>query len=63
MDVSISIPANGPSEMVIKKIALEKLAKNFSVENLQYIAELSEKPNANGKFDSLKKNPLVKSLL
>ena len=65
MAVSISIEVNetNPAALGALKVALQKIANNFNKNNVQYIAELSEKENVNEKFDKLKNNTLVKKLL
>ncbi len=64
--MTLSIPINrtlNPIETAVIQRALSVIGSHFSSENIKYIAELAEKPGANEKFDKLKKNPLVKSLL
>lgn len=64
--MTLSIPINrnlNPIETAVIQRALSVIGSQFSSENIKYIAELAEKPGANEKFDKLKKNPLVKSLL
>jgi len=53
MQATIDIPGDS-LEATLKRMALEKLAKNVSKENLQFLAELSEKPNANDKLSKKK---------
>jgi hypothetical protein len=48
-------------EQVNLKIALEKLAKNLSTENILFLASLSEKPNINKKLENNK--TLIKTSL
>ncbi len=43
------------------KVALEKLAKNVSIDNLKFLAELSEKPNVNEKLQA--KKGMIKTFL
>lgn len=62
--MNIAVNKNlSPAETAITQRALAVIANNFSTENIRYLAELAEKPGSNEKFDKLKKNPLVKSLL
>lgn len=64
MTLSIPISRNlNPVEVAVIQKALSTIGSQFSTENVKYIADLADKPGANEKFDKLKKNPLVKSLL
>jgi len=61
--IKIDINSSTVMDEVIIKNALQTIAKNFSKDNLKFIAELSAKPNANEKFDKLKNNAMVNMLL
>ncbi len=61
MTVTIEIPESDPMTATSKKIALDKLAKNITKENLMFLAELSEKPNVNAKLES--KKAMIKTFL
>lgn len=61
MDITISTPINDNLKVASAKIAMEKLAKNLNIENLQFLAEMSEKPNVNAKLQS--KKGLIKTFL
>lgn len=63
MEFLINTHAKSTLEATTRKIALEKIAKNFDTENIKFLAELAEKPNSNEKFNKLKSNKLVLSLL
>lgn len=62
-DITLKINSNSPLEEIAIRNALQTIASNFNKNNLQYIAELSNKEGVNEKFEKLKNNPLVKSLL
>lgn len=62
-DIILKINAASPLEEMAIRNALQTIATNFSKNNLQYIAELSNKPNVNEKFEKLKTSALVKTLL
>jgi hypothetical protein len=59
MQVLIEIPGT-PIQSTTKKMALEKIAKNFNTANLAKIAELSEIPNADTQIEALFANPFFK---
>jgi hypothetical protein len=59
MNVTIEIPGSA-IQAAAKKVALEKLAKNFNTDNLNKMAELSEIPEADKQINSLFTNPLFK---
>lgn len=61
MDVTISTPENDLIKASAYKMALEKLAKNISIDNLKFLAEVSEKPNVNVKLE--KKKAMIKAFL
>ena len=54
MQATIEINATNSMDGVAIKMALEKLAKNISKDNLTFLAKLSEKPNINAKIESKK---------
>lgn len=60
MQVTIEIPGN-QTEVLLKKIAIEKLAKNLDKSNLEFLASVSERPEINEKF--AKKIPFIKTFL
>jgi hypothetical protein len=62
-DINITITAATPMEEMVLRGAIQKIAKNFNKVNLIYIAELSEKQNVNEKFEKLKNNKIVQTLL
>lgn len=54
MTINIELNSSNPTEVAITKIALQKLAKNITPMNLQFLAELSEKPKVNEKLHAKK---------
>lgn len=61
MDITIKTPENDLLKVGSLKTALEKLANNVSLDNLKFLAELSEKPNINAKLES--KKGMIKTFL
>lgn len=61
MQTTIEIPNTTSLESISIKMALEKLAKNISKDNLIFLAELSEKKDINQKISS--KKTLLKTLI
>lgn len=61
MDITIKTPETDLLKIGSTKTALEKLAKNVSLENLKFLAELSEKPNINAKLEA--KKGMIKTFL
>ena len=61
MQQTITIPTEDPIEAAVTKINLEKLAKNLSIDNLKFLAELSTSPNINKKLSE--KKTLIKMYL
>ncbi len=59
MQIVIEIPGTQLAA-INKKIALEKLAKNFNAENLMKMAELSEIPNPDEQIKALFNNAFFK---
>lgn len=53
MEATINIEGT-PGEVMAKKQYLETICKNLTKENLQFISELSKKPNINSKLESKK---------
>lgn len=62
MKVEIDIPGTD-TEVILKKIALQKIAQNFDKDNLTKIAEVSQTTNANKKLPNLFNNPFFKMAL
>lgn len=61
LNITIEIPEKTSLEAIKAEISLRKLAKNITVENLFFLAELSEKKNINEKIQS--KKLIIKSLI
>lgn len=61
MQATIEINATNSMDGVAIKMALEKLAKNISKDNLTFLAKLSEKPNINAKIES--KKTIIQTLI
>ncbi len=57
----IKIKSENPVDQAIITASLQQLADTLSRENLQFLAEMSKKPNINEKLES-KKN-LIKTFL
>jgi hypothetical protein len=53
-EINLQLPTTNPAEVAIMRIALQKLAKNITPMNLQFLAELSEKPKVNEKLHAKK---------
>jgi hypothetical protein len=53
-DINLQLPTTNPAEVAIMRIALQKLAKTITPMNLQFLAELSEKPKVNEKLHAKK---------
>ncbi len=52
--INLELPTTNAAEVAITRIALQKLAKNITPMNLQFLAELSEKPKVNEKLHAKK---------
>lgn len=61
MEVTIVTPEQDIMKASTYKVALEKLAKNITIENLKFLAELSEKPKVNEKLKA--KQGMIKAFL
>jgi len=62
-EITITVKAASDIEAFTMKNALQSIATNFNKENVVYVAELSKKKDVNEKFNALKTNPLVKTIL
>lgn len=62
-DVTISTQANSDMEALSLKNAIQTIASNLNKANILYVADLCRKDKINEKFDKLKNNPLVKTML
>ncbi len=61
--ITITLNTENPAEIMRLKTALQSIAEHFNKDNLLYIADLSKKKNVNEKFESLKSNPFIKTLI
>lgn len=60
MQITIDVPGTETDSIIIQT-ALQAIAKNLNKGNIQFIAELSRKPDINKKFDS--KKTLIKTYI
>ena len=61
MQITIDLPNISALDSIRTKLAIEKLAKNITSENLAFLAELSDKKDINKKIQS--KKMLIKNLI
>ena len=63
-EITITIKEGTPLiEQSAIKIALQKVANNLNKKNIQWVAELSEKPNINSKLESAQSNAMLNMYL
>lgn len=60
MQITIDVPGTETDSIIIQT-ALQAIAKNLNKGNIQFIAELSRKPDINKKLDS--KKTLIKTYI
>lgn len=63
MILEVSVNTQSNLEGAAIQNSLNIIANTLTKENLAYIADLCKKPQVNEKFNRLKNNPIVKSLL
>ena len=63
MTIQLEVNSNNPLDAISIKMAVERMAKNFTTKNLEKIAELSAIADANSKIEKLFNNPFFKMAL
>lgn len=60
MKIQIEVPGT-ETDAIVLQTAIQQIAKNLSKTNIQFIADLSKKPDINRKLES--KKTLIKSYI
>lgn len=61
MIAEVPTPTEDMMQHAQYEVALKKIAKNISLDNIKFLAELSERPNINEKLET--KKPLIKTFV